>query len=98
MNQAFADDIREGLSASPKALPSRYFYDEKGDVLFQQIMALKEYYPTRCEFEIFSQNKKEICAELCKVGPEFDLVELGAGDGLKTKVLLAGDLPLIYKR
>ncbi|MEZ4949727.1 MAG: L-histidine N(alpha)-methyltransferase [Saprospiraceae bacterium] len=84
--KSFAKDVKEGLTATPKYLPSRYFYDAKGDKLFQQIMELPEYYLTRCEFQIL-QNHKEIILNFMD-GASFDLIELGAGDGLKTKILL----------
>ena len=48
----FADDVRAGLSADPKTLPPRYFYDEAGSKLFEAICDLPEYYPTDCEREI----------------------------------------------
>lgn len=84
----FGQDILLGLSSFPKTLPSKYFYDEKGDVLFQKIMEMEEYYLTRCEHEILSDNKKEILALFKNSEEVFDLVEFGAGDGYKTKVLL----------
>ncbi len=83
----FANDVLTGLSAQPKSLPSRYFYDAKGDRIFQQIMRMPEYYLTNCEFEVFEQQKQQIL-EAIDPGKKFDLVELGAGDGFKTKVLL----------
>jgi L-histidine N-alpha-methyltransferase len=82
----FALDVLIGLSQKPKFLPSKYFYDEEGSKLFQQITELPEYYLTQCESEIF-QNKKGAIAGLIG-GNEFNLVELGAGDGRKTKILL----------
>ncbi len=83
---AFEQDVLEGLSATPKRLPSKYFYDQQGDKLFQQIMQMPEYYLTDCEFEILDTHRQQL---LNYFGPEqFDLIELGAGDGLKTKVLL----------
>lgn len=85
---AFAEDVRDGLMQSPKSLPSKYFYNEKGDKLFQTIMGLGEYYLTRCEFRIFEDQKGEILKYFLKEGEHFRLVELGAGDGTKTKVLL----------
>jgi dimethylhistidine N-methyltransferase len=81
----FAHDVREGLLASPKKLPSKYFYDAAGDRLFQAIMAMPEYYLTDAEFAVFQQNKADI---LSHFGDQFELVELGAGDGQKTRVLL----------
>lgn len=82
----FAKDTLRGLSAEPKRLFSKYFYDERGDAIFQQIMAMPEYYLTDCEFEIFRKQGENILAEMPDAS--FDLLELGAGDGTKTKVLL----------
>ncbi len=83
----FAHDIDEGLSADPKFLSSRYFYDARGDEIFQQIMQMPEYYLTGCEYEIFDRQKQEILKAV-DPGKKFNLVELGAGDGYKTKLLL----------
>lgn len=89
MNQTFLRDVHEGLSASPKTLPSRYFYDEKGDALFVEIMALDEYYLTRAEMEIFSRKTEELVDSLDMAKDSyFELAELGAGDGQKTRHLL----------
>ena len=85
---AFAEDVRKGLSANPKSLSSRYFYDDEGSRLFRQIMELPEYYLTRSEFEIFSEQTAEIFAAFTAEGESFDLIELGAGDGTKTAVLI----------
>lgn len=85
-HQEFALDILLGLSKGPKALPSKYFYDAEGNRLFQKIMALPEYYLTECEFEIFRNHGARI-AELIG-SSRFNLVELGAGDGQKTRVLI----------
>lgn len=83
---AFARDVMSGLSQTPKKLPSKYFYDARGDQLFQNIMNMPEYYLTDCEYEILDTRKDDI---LKLIGNDtFDLVELGAGDGTKTKVLL----------
>jgi dimethylhistidine N-methyltransferase len=82
----FALDVLLGLSQSPKALSSKYFYDAEGDRLFQQIMELPEYYLTQCEFEILRTHKGRISKAFgCS---RFNLVELGAGDGQKTRILL----------
>ena len=83
----FAEDTIFGLSRQPKKLSSKYFYDGAGSNLFQQIMDLPEYYLTRTEFKILEEQKAEI-AGFFKPGSFFHLVELGAGDGLKTKILL----------
>lgn len=84
----FARDVDTGLSADPKFLSSRYFYDAEGDRIFQQIMKMPEYYLTGCEFEIFDRQKQDILQSIRPDGQKFDLVELGAGDGYKTKLLL----------
>jgi L-histidine N-alpha-methyltransferase len=83
----FEEEVLKGLNQPFKSLPSKYFYDTKGDQLFQQIMQLDEYYLTRKELSIF----KEQCAAIYDAiddGRSFRIIELGAGDGLKTKVLL----------
>lgn len=84
--KTFASDVLIGLSESRKAVPTKYHYDDTGSRLFQKIMELPEYYPTRCELEIFRTKKDEI-ARLMR-GEKFNLVELGAGDGAKTSILL----------
>lgn len=85
-NSGFAQDVLSGLSATPKKLPSKYFYDESGDRLFQQIMNMPEYYLTDAEYDIFTNHKQGILQLLGE--KHFDLFELGAGDGTKTKILL----------
>jgi len=84
----FADDVHRGLSAAPKFLSSKYFYDDEGSRLFQEIMKLPEYYLTKAEFEIFSEQTKEIYAAFEAETGAFDLIELGAGDGTKTSLLI----------
>jgi len=86
--EVFAKDVDSGLSSKPKYLSSKYFYDSKGDELFREIMNLPEYYLTRSEYEIFFSNKAKILEHCRDNGHEFDLIELGAGDGFKTKILL----------
>ncbi|QTY26107.1 L-histidine N(alpha)-methyltransferase [Flavobacterium sp. CS20] len=83
----FEKDVIKGLTDYPKHLPSKYIYDQRGDKLFQEIMAMPEYYLTNCEFDILSLHKTEIC-EAFSHDKGFDLIELGAGDGKKTKILL----------
>ena len=87
---ALARHVADGLRRNPKTLSSMYFYDDAGSRLFQQIMELPEYYPTRTELAIFRENGAAIVAALGgTVGDgDFSLVELGAGDGAKTKLLL----------
>lgn len=83
----FAQDVQNGLSSKPKFLSSKFIYDQKGDKLFQDIMNMPEYYLTNCEFNIIKKHTSLI-AEYFNGKGGFDLIELGAGDGRKTKVLL----------
>jgi dimethylhistidine N-methyltransferase len=87
MNQ-FLQDVLKGLSASPKYLESKYFYDEEGDKIFEEIMQCPEYYLTDCELEIFSKQTPQLASALTNVLSEFDIVELGPGNALKSKWLL----------
>ena len=87
-NKLFAHDVQEGLSSSPKKLPSKYFYDKTGDSIFQSIMEMPEYYLTRAEYEILDSYKKQFLDLFSTKGSHFNLIEFGAGDGLKTKLLL----------
>ncbi len=87
MNKFF-HEVWEGLNNNPKSLSSKYFYDEDGDELFQEIMETPEYYLTNCELEIFSQKTNELSAIIMEQGNSFDLVELGAGDAMKSSYLL----------
>ena len=89
MNLQFLEDVNCGLSKEHKTLPSKYFYDKRGDELFMQIMSLPEYYLTRAEAEIF-RNQAEAIVHSFKHSPHqhFELIELGAGDGSKTFYLL----------
>lgn len=88
MENQFALDVIQGLTNKPKYLSSKYFYDETGDALFQRIMNLDDYYLTACEYEILSHNKRELLQIFKKDIERFNLVEFGAGDGYKTKILL----------
>ena len=88
INTAFRNEVFEGLSNFPKRLSSKYIYDKTGDKLFQDIMAMPGYYLTGCEFEIISNNTREIGELFRDMEKGLDLIELGAGDGKKTKVLL----------
>ena len=89
MIEQFSKDVHEGLSNEPKNLPSKYFYNAKGDDLFQQIMDMPEYYLTKAELEIFTTQAGAMITRLDLSQHEhFELVELGAGDGTKTKELL----------
>lgn len=85
----FKEEIRNGLSARPKYIPSKYFYDDRGSRLFQKIMKLPGYYLTDCELEIFHHKKEQFLKAITGSGDNrFDLVELGAGDGIKTEILI----------
>src|SRR5579872_3350271 len=84
----FGDDVLSGLSARPKTLPAKYFYDELGSLLFEAISALPEYYLTRAEAEIFATHADEIVE---RAGLE-RLVELGGGSATKTRYLIEAAL------
>ncbi|MCO5973311.1 L-histidine N(alpha)-methyltransferase [Actinoallomurus soli] len=84
LGKALRRDVADGLSARPKTLPAKWFYDERGSELFEEITRLEEYYPTRREREILAGRAGEIAEATGAV----TLVELGAGSGEKTRVLL----------
>jgi dimethylhistidine N-methyltransferase len=88
MDQSFAQDVDAGFSAPRKFLHSKYFYDAKGDELFQRIMHLEEYYLTNCEREIFQTYRAELLGLFTNPIDTFQILEFGAGDGTKTKILL----------
>ena len=79
------DDVVQGLTKSPKSLPPKYFYDDRGSELFEQICDLPEYYPTRTEASILNQYADEIAA----ITGSCELVELGSGSSSKTHYLLS---------
>jgi L-histidine N-alpha-methyltransferase len=80
-----AADVRAGLTKPFKELSPRYFYDERGSELFEDITRVPEYYPTRCERAILTNHAAEICAS---AGGPATLIELGSGSASKTRVLL----------
>jgi L-histidine N-alpha-methyltransferase len=80
--------VEEGLSQNPKYLPSWLFYDESGDKLFQSIMKMPGYYLTGCEYQILEANKDKLLSLFKNDAKSFNLIELGAGDGFKTEILL----------
>ncbi len=82
---AIAEDVLQGLSASPKWLPPKLFYDAAGSLLFEQITELPEYYLTRTERAIFQSYAKEIVEQ---AGSNLTLIELGAGSASKTTLLI----------
>lgn len=84
----FLNDVLTGLQSNPKHLSSKYFYDKTGDELFQKIMAMPEYYLTRCELDIFKNKTSELAQAIRSDEQPFDLIELGAGDAMKSTYLL----------
>jgi len=90
----FRTDVLEGLSRSEKAIPPKYYYDERGSQLFEDICATPEYYVTRTEIGILTEHARDI-AELA--GPRAAVVELGAGAAVKIRTLLdALESPELY--
>jgi L-histidine N-alpha-methyltransferase len=77
-------DARDGLTAVPKDIPPKWFYDDRGSALFDEITRLTEYYPTRCERAILTRHAGEIAAQ----ASADTLVELGSGTSEKTRLLL----------
>ncbi|GHE82879.1 histidine N-alpha-methyltransferase [Amycolatopsis deserti] len=84
--EALRADVREGLSAEQKWLPSKWFYDATGSRLFEDITALPEYYPTRSEREVLARE----AGEIARITGAHTLVELGSGSSEKTRLLLDG--------
>lgn len=84
----FKRDVISGLKRDPKQLDSKYFYDEKGDRLFQSIMEMPEYYLTDCEMDIFKNKTEQLVESITAANIPFDLIELGAGDASKSAHLL----------
>jgi L-histidine Nalpha-methyltransferase len=82
--ESLADEVRDGLLSSPRELPPKLFYDERGSELFDRITGLPEYYPTRCEREILNRHAPAIVERSGAV----ELVELGSGTASKTRALL----------
>ena len=90
----FLDDALTGLSAEPKQIAPKYFYDERGSELFDQICQTPEYYPTRTELGLLDRHGADIAAA---VGPDCLVVEYGAGSSLKIRRLLGAlDAPAGY--
>ena len=89
-DRALAEDVRRGLTASPRVLPPKYFYDEPGSALFERITRLPEYYLTRAEGEILGTHG----AALMKALRPEDVVEIGAGVATKIRPLLRAKMSL----
>lgn len=77
------EDIRQGLLSPPRSLPPKYFYDEYGSQLFEEICTTSEYYPTRTEEKLLSSHSKEIISH---AEPD-EIMELGSGNSQKTRTL-----------
>lgn len=88
MKTTFREEILSGLQKELKTLPSKYFYDENGDKLFQKIMEMESYYLPKCEKEIIGDKSHELATLISEETDAVDIIELGAGDGSKTKELL----------
>jgi len=84
-DSSFAADVMAGLTAKPKSLPPKYFYDAAGSVLFERITQLPEYYPTRCELAILRDNAPAIASLFPQ---NCALIEFGAGSSKKARILL----------
>ena len=98
----FADDVRRGLTAQPKRLQPKYFYDELGSLLFDAICLLPEYYLTRAEDEILRARSGEIVAAVVgEYDARLSLLEFGSGSAVKTRLLIEAILrrqpSLIYR-
>src|SRR5437870_5679677 len=84
LEEALRADARTGLTAVPKSLPPKWFYDAEGSALFEKITELPEYYPTRAERSIL----RAAAAEIAAASGARELVELGSGSSEKTRLLL----------
>lgn len=85
-SEIFRRDVIDGLQNSPKSLPCKYLYDERGSKLFDQICDLDEYYPTRTELAIMREYADDIADA---IGENCLIIEYGSGSSLKTRTLLA---------
>ena len=86
-------EILQGLRQTPKTISAKYFYDETGSKLFEDITALPEYYPTRTEIEILREYRQQI---LQKAGKHSILIEYGSGASTKIRLLLDALKPKAY--
>lgn len=92
VNTAFLTDVIDGLSQRHKAIPARWFYDQRGSELFEDITRLPEYYPTRTESGIL----RAAAPELAQLAARRAVVEFGSGSSEKTPLLLSACDPLAY--
>ena len=88
MENSFENDILKGFTAKNKYIPDRDYYDDRGSVYFQELMHNKDYYVFNSELEIFNKYKNEIINKFLKNCDSINLIEFGAGDGLKTEILI----------
>ncbi len=88
--EQFALDVLTGLCTSPKQIPAKYFYDDNGSRLFQQITRQAEYYLSRAERSILEAVQNELPRLV--PGESIDIIELGPGDGAKSRLVIAGFL------
>ena len=84
----FMTETMQGLKSTPKYMHSKYFYDEQGDYIFQQIMEMETYYLTDAEMDILRNQSVDIARIISSKDTPFDLIELGAGDATKSIHLL----------
>lgn len=89
-HEGFAIDVLTGLSSHQKSISAKYFYDDLGSEIFQKISQHPDYYPTKTEFTIL-QKSCTLIPDIIKES-EIDIIELGAGDGHKSKLLIDGFL------
>ncbi|MHA2028633.1 MAG: L-histidine N(alpha)-methyltransferase [Candidatus Kariarchaeaceae archaeon] len=82
----FAKDIFLGFMRSEKVIPSKYMYDTEGSKIYEEIMKLDDYYLVKAEYSSLSNSKEELC-KVCS-GKKLNLIELGAGNGYKTRILI----------
>ncbi|QGP53421.1 Histidine-specific methyltransferase EgtD [Piscirickettsia salmonis] len=87
LKESFEMDVLAWLSSKNKYIPSKYFYDDQGSRLFSKITDVDEYYLTNCEEHILKKYGHEV-GQLLGENKQFNLIELGVGDGRKTKILL----------
>ncbi|MGB3166628.1 MAG: L-histidine N(alpha)-methyltransferase [Alteraurantiacibacter sp.] len=93
VDRAFRADVLAGLSQQHKAVPARWFYDERGSELFEDITKVEEYYPTRAETEILKARGAQFAEA---VGAGRAVVEFGSGSSVKTPLLLSAIEPAAY--
>ncbi len=90
----FLEDVLAGLNSSPRTLPCKYFYDQRGSELFEAICECPEYYVTRADLALHEAHLDEISA---MIGPDAHVIEFGSGAGIKTHKLLSSlDAPRAY--